>query len=372
MRVWQRLSGMAGSSPQRQPIGAWYNDFVKKRAFQIILTLLFSAAALYIALRGINFADVGEALAQVDWRGIVLTLILILVTLAIRAQRWRILLGRTVSLRDAFGLIGIGYLISGVLPLRAGDPARAVGASLRGPISALAALSTVVVERVLDMLLIVLILVATLPFVPGLQSYLAGGQADQLLSFNLMLVLSGVLAFGILLVFVLLAVFPTTTELLALRVLLALRIRNTDRWLKPLRSILHGLTALRSPKDGLAIGLWSVLLWGATAAYFTTMMWASRAFLPGASLLRSLVAMWASAFGMVFPATGGIGSFHFAVKTALFWGFDIAEDLGFAYAVVVHALPYLTGIALGALALLFWGMSVKSLIDRGQRLETES
>jgi glycosyltransferase 2 family protein len=345
---------------------------VKKRAFQVILTLLFSAAALYIALRGISFADVGAALAQVDWGGIVIAFVLILATLVIRAERWRILLGRTISLPDAFGLVGIGYLISGVLPLRAGDPARAVGASLRGPISALAALSTVVVERVLDMLLIVLILVATLPFVPGLQVYLAAGQANQFLSFNLLLILSGVLAFGILVAFVLLALFPTPTELLALRVLLALRIRNTDRWLKPLRSILHGLTALRSPKDGLVIGLWSVLLWGTTAAYFAVIMWACRAFLPGASLLRSLVAMWASAFGMVFPAQGGIGSFHFAVRTALFWGFDVAEDLGFAYAVVVHALPYLTGIALGVLTLLFWGMSVKSLVNRGQHIEAES
>lgn len=374
-------AGLAGHTPtppdlQRSamtvPQQQWYNTTVKKRAFQIALTLLFSAVALYIALRGINFRDVGQALAQVDWSGIAITLVLILGTLVIRAQRWRILLGRTVSLRDAFGLIGIGYLISGVLPLRAGDPARAVGASLRGPISALAALSTVVVERVLDMLLIVLILVGTLPFVPGLRNYLATGQANQVLSFNLILILSGVLAFGILMAFVLIAIFPTMTERIALRVLLSLRIRNTDRWLKPLRSILHGLAALRSPKDGLAIGLWSVLLWTVTAGYFTTMMWACRAFLPGTSLLRSLVAMWSSAFGMIFPATGGIGSFHFAVKTALFWGFNIAEDLGFAYAVVVHALPYLSGILLGVLALLFWGMSVKSLVNRGQRIEDES
>lgn len=352
---------------------SWYNTTVKKRAFQITLTLVFSAVALYIALRGVNFSDVGEALAQVEWGGLGITFALILGTLIIRAQRWRILLGRTVSLRDAFGLIGIGYLISGVLPLRAGDPARAVGASLRGPISALAALSTVIVERVLDMLLIVLVLVGTLPFVPGLRNYLAEGQATGALSLNLILALSGVLAFGILAVFVLIAVFPTTTERLAMRILTALRIKNTDRWLKPLRSILNGLTALRSPTDGLAIGLWSILLWATTAAYFATMMWACRAFLPGGtSLLRSLVAMWASAFGMVFPATGGIGSFHFAVKTALFWGFGIAEDLGFAYAVVVHALPYLTGIAFGVLTLLVWGMSVKNLVNRGQQIETDA
>lgn len=348
----------------------WYNGGVKKRVIQIVLTLVFSALALVIALRGIDFEDVGNALAQVDWVWIAVTLLLILVTLVIRAQRWRILLGRTISLPDAFGLTGIGYLISGVLPLRAGDPARAVGASLRGPISALAALSTVVVERVLDMLLIVLILLATLPFVPGLQAYLAAGQVSGFLSYNLVLILSGILALGILLVFVLVAAFPTQTERLALRFLLGLRISNPDRWLKPLRGILQGLTALRSPLDGLAIGLWSIALWATTAVYFMTTMWACRAFIVDVTLLKSLVAMWASAFGMVFPATGGIGSFHFAVREALFWGFGTTRDLGVAYAVVVHALPYLTGIVLGTLALLFWGMSLKTLVSRGQRIET--
>ncbi len=345
---------------------------MRKRTIQIVLTLLLSALALYIALRGIDFEDVGLALSRVAWPWAIVTLVLILVTLVIRAQRWRILLGRTLSLQDTFGLISIGYLISGVLPLRAGDPARAVGASLRGPVTALTALSTVVVERVLDMLLIVLILLATLPFVPGLQGYLAEGQVNEFLSFNLVLTLSGLLAFGILLAFVLIAVFPVATERLARGVLQRLGITDTERWLRPLASVVEGLSALRSPKDGLAIGLWSVALWTTTTAYFATMMWGARAFLPGTSILMSLVAVWSSAFGMVFPATGGIGSFHFAVREALYWGFDVSRDLGFAYAVLIHALPYLTGIALGAVTLILWGMSLKSLVSRGQEIEASS
>jgi glycosyltransferase 2 family protein len=353
----------------------WYNGGVRKRVFQVVLTLLLSALALYIALRGINFSDVGAALARVDWVWAGVTLLLILVTLVIRAERWRILLGRALAIQDTFGLISIGYLISGVLPLRAGDPARAVGASFRGPVSALGALSTVVVERVLDLLLIVLILVASLPLVPGLQDYLmtggvsGAGQGDGALSLNLLLLLSGLLSFVILLAFVLVAIYPDGTERLARNALNLVGIADADRWLKPLQSVLKGLGALRSPREGLAIGGWSLLLWAVTAAYFATMMWACRAFIPSASFLKSVVATWASAFGMVFPATGGIGSFHFAVREALYWGFDIPRDLGFTYAVLVHALPYLTGIALGALALVVWGMSLKNLVSRGQEID---
>ncbi|MGC9346973.1 MAG: lysylphosphatidylglycerol synthase transmembrane domain-containing protein [Anaerolineae bacterium] len=343
---------------------------MKKRAIQIVLTLVFSALALYIALRGIDFEDVGAALTRVDWAWMSLTGLLILVTLVIRAERWRILLGRKVPLRDTFGLIGIGYLISGILPLRAGDPARAVGAGLRSSVSAIGALSTVVVERVLDMLIIVLILIGTLPFVPGLQAYLATERVSDVLSFELILALAGILALAILLTFVLVAIFPTTVERLARRLLEALRAPDPERWLRPVQGVVEGLSALASPSDGLAIGLWSLALWCVTTAYFATTMWACRAFIPEPSLLKSLVATWSSAFGMVFPATGGIGSFHFAVREALFWGFDLPRDQGFAYAVIVHALPYVTGILLGAAALMVWGMSLKNLVVQGQKIES--
>ncbi len=335
---------------------------VKKRTIQIIVTLILSALALYVALRGVDFATVGYALSQVNWAWLLLTFLLILGTLAIRAQRWRILLGKKLGWRDTFGLINIGYLVSGVLPLRAGDPARAVGASLRGPVTTLAALSTVVVERVLDLFIMFILLLSTLPFVPGLRTYLTAGQANAFFSYQLLLILSGVLALGLLGVFVLLALMPARMEKFAISILKMLHIAHPDRWLKPLRHILDGFSALSSPRAGMEVILWSLALWVVTALYFTTVMVACRAFIPDSSLLRGTVSMWASAFGMVFPATGGIGSFHFAVREALTWGFGVPRDMGFAYAVIVHAIPYLSGIILGTVSLLIWGISLRSLV----------
>jgi hypothetical protein len=72
---------------------------------------------------------------------------------------------------------------------------------------------------------------------------------------------------------------------------------------------------------------------------------------------------------MVFPATGGIGSFHFAVREALYWGFNISRDQGFAYAVLVHIFPYGSGILLGVIALLTLGLSLRGLVSRGQQID---
>lgn len=345
---------------------------MRRRTLQIIGTLVASGLALFVALRGVDFAQVGNALQQVKVGWLIVTELLALGTLVIRAQRWRILLGRRLSLGDAFGLINIGYLISGVLPLRAGDPARAVGAQLRGSVSALAALSTVVVVRVLDMLLIVIVLLVTLPFVPGLRTYLATGQAGGGLSFNLILIVSGLLSLGMVILFVLLAIYPRRVEALVDRLLAWLGVANRERWLEPLHNLLEGFGALGSPKDGVAVLLWSLVLWGVTLANFHTAMMASRAFLPKVSWLRSTVALWSSAFGMVFPATGGFGSFHFAVREALFWGFGLSRDVGFTYAVIVHAISYVTGIVLGAAFLLLWGLSLKNVLQQGVEINDKS
>ncbi|HNT78776.1 MAG TPA: lysylphosphatidylglycerol synthase transmembrane domain-containing protein [Anaerolineae bacterium] len=343
---------------------------MKNRTLQIILTLCFSVAALYFALRGVNFSDVARALRQVHLGWLLITLALLLMTLVMRAARWQVLLGRKVSWRDAFGLINIGYLVSGVVPARAGDPARAFAASLRGPVSAWAALSVVIVERVLDMVLILLMLLGTLPFVEGMQAYLASSQENGSLSYSLMVTVMGVAAVGMLAGFIAVAWAPRKVEAMARKILSQMHIPTPERWLKPLHSILDGLSVLRSPREGGAVILWSLGLWVMTLAYFFTAMLACRSFLPeGNFFLQSIVSVWASAFGMIFPATGGIGSFHAAVQIALEWGFDIPKDLGLTYAIVVHAIAYLSGIVLGAITLLVWGISFKSLVSNAQKVE---
>ncbi|MGC9398486.1 MAG: lysylphosphatidylglycerol synthase transmembrane domain-containing protein [Anaerolineae bacterium] len=340
---------------------------MRRRTLQVLGTLAASGLALYLALRGVDFAQVREALRRIDRGWLLVSALLVVISLLIRAQRWRILLGRRLSLGDAFGVINIGYLISGVLPLRAGDPARAVGAQLRGPISALAALSTVVVVRVLDMLLIVVVLLVTLPFVPGLRTYLATGRENGI-PLNLMLLVVGGLSLGMVALFVLLALYPQRVEALAARLLQMSGVRDRERWLKPLRRLLEGFQALSSPREGLAVMLWSLGLWAVTLSNFRAALEACRAFLPQGTWLAGAVSMWASAFGMVFPSTGGLGSFHFAVREALFWGFDISREAGFTYAVVVHATSYLTGILLGAAFLLLWGLSLERVLRRGAEI----
>ncbi|HIE38277.1 MAG TPA: flippase-like domain-containing protein, partial [Anaerolineae bacterium] len=146
-----------------------------KRRWQLWMGLAISAVALVLALLGIDLPRVAETLAQADYLWLLPTALGVLVYLFARSVRWRLLLGPEVSLSRCFWVTNIGYLVSNVLPFRLGDPARAAVIGRGGSVSTAAALSTVVVERVLDMLMVVALLAGTAPLVSGAGSAVGAG-----------------------------------------------------------------------------------------------------------------------------------------------------------------------------------------------------
>jgi len=317
---------------------------VKRNAWRIALALAFSAAGLYLALHGIVWAELFNALQQAHWGWIALAAVAMIIELLFRSLRWRILLKNRLPVGEAFGLIGIGYLVSNLIPLRAGDPARAVVAGLRRNIPAVAVLSTVVVERTLDLLTIALLLLVTLPFISS-QSSPANSLITGLVAGSLSLIaLLGLLW---------LAFYPAPAEKLARTVITTLKLPQPDRWIAPFHNILEGLQALRTPREGLLLAGSSLGVWGFTLAYYQIVL---HAFTPTPPPLAGAVVTWATALGMVAPAPGGLGTTHLAMQQALVL-FGFSSSLALAYAFVAHAIQYLAGIVIGAAALLLWGIS---------------
>jgi uncharacterized protein (TIRG00374 family) len=319
-----------------------------KKYLQILLVFLLSVGGLYLALRGVDFRTVGRALRTARWGWILLTPLCALGSFLLRAFRWRLLLDDKLTVLEAFGLINIGYLVSNIFPLRAGDPARAVAASLRSPVSAMAALSTVVVERTLDLLTVVLFLVVTLPFIAGMGNTVTTG------------LLSGAAALLLLVTLVLMALFPDQVEALARWFLERLPLGDPERWLKPLRGILEGLQALRSPRKGAALALYSLGIWAGVVAYYIALLYALLA-TPPPPVLAALVLTWTTALGMAAPTPGGIGGYHFAARLALTLPFGVSDELAATYGLLAHAITYVVGVVLGAGAMLLWGLSFQDI-----------
>jgi len=137
-----------------------------KRYWRVWVGLVISGVLLWLAFRGVDWPSLGRALMAISWTSCGIAALFFLTNLIVRAVRWRVLLAsvRKLSLLDVFAYSQIGCLSNILLPLRMGEFVRAVLVGQRYGISKSAVLATVAVERVLD-LLNLLVFALVLPLV---------------------------------------------------------------------------------------------------------------------------------------------------------------------------------------------------------------
>ncbi len=312
------------------------------RRWRLWIGITISLVCLVLALTGIEWDQVGLALRRANWLYLVPAAASLLAYLLARSIRWRILLGPGVSLAEAFAVTNVGYLVSNVLPFRLGDPARAVAIGLGGGARMSMALSTIVVERVLDMLMVVLLLAVTVPFV---------GQAGWMRETG---IVAGVGALAVMVVLVALALWPDQGHRFLRGLLSRLPRVDVERWMQALSGLLDGLAALRSGRRVLGLCLWSLVAWAFCIGYYYSMLWA---FLDSPTLLMATFLTCAIGLGMAVPASpGAMGVFHAFARYALVlpFGVDAADAVVIAFA--SHTYQYMLMVLLG-----LWGLARQNL-----------
>jgi uncharacterized protein (TIRG00374 family) len=139
------------------------------RSAQILFSVLISGAALWFSLHDVELGSFFSDLARARVVWIVPMIALAAGCLWIRAVRWRVLLETLGPLGDApvFHATCIGFMGNMVLPLRAGEAIKPIVVARGGQIGVAAALATVALERLCDMIMLALFAVVTLLLVPG-------------------------------------------------------------------------------------------------------------------------------------------------------------------------------------------------------------
>jgi uncharacterized protein (TIRG00374 family) len=115
--------------------------------------LVVTAAALWFAFRGVDFAQLGRDVARANlWVLILPSVPAYLWTLYVRALRWQHLIGGVgeASTGALFRATSVGFMVNNVFPLRMGELVRAWQLARESKMSATAVFGTVVVERVID------------------------------------------------------------------------------------------------------------------------------------------------------------------------------------------------------------------------------
>jgi uncharacterized protein (TIRG00374 family) len=310
-----------------------------RRILFLIASVLVSALFLWLALRGVDWQAIIDRLRQANPVWVLLSLALMSLGLFTRAIRWRGLLDFKIPLSQAFHVLNIGFLLN-LLPLRAGEFARMVLAT-RSKVPLVTAATSVVFERLIDTLLVVIVLVVALTRLPNADPAIT----KPTMAFGV----AAVLAFVVLIFF---ARFPD----LAHRVL-----KFLERFLpflkrlpleKLLDNVLEGLKPLTHWRSAVFAVGWTLISWGVS---FLTLYAVERALnidtvvLPNGQpvdlIMLDLLGLTLASFSAAIPVSVmSLGPFEAAMVVA-------------GQAVGLNGSPDLAALAL-SLGFLFHGVNI--------------
>jgi len=327
-----------------------------KKQWRFWVGVLISVIGLWLAFRGIPFKDLGAILARANYWWVIPALVFHFASVIGRSERWRVLLGpKQVDSATAFWVMNLGYLISNVLPARVGDPARALIIDQRCHTGFPRALSTVVVERIFDVLAVVLGLVLLIPFMR-----LPANAMQWIRVFG---------AVG--LVAIIGIAFLLTQRALTERILRAVLARvprlSPDKWIERWRNLMSGFDALGSVRGVLIVAAWTLVGWVGTMAVFWAIL---RAFVPNASIVPATFITCIQGFAVAVPATpGNWGVFEIVGREGLVIPFGYPANQATAFSIALHFFEYLAINVVGVIALMRYSLSLGDITARAESVE---
>lgn len=306
---------------------------------KVLLGLVISAVCLYLALRGVQWAQVAEALRGAHYIYILPNGAVLIASMWLRAVRWRYMtdpIKRGIGLHSLFASTMIGFMVNNVLPLRLGEIARPFSLSHKEDISRSAAFATIVVERVFDALSLLLVSGLLLLAAP----MLVDGESQLVNAAYVALALHLVA-----LTFLVTLKVKTEASLYWLRKLTGvLPDRLRDRLVDVAAKFTTGLGVLESARSLVAVIFWSLAIWALVGfsnyfiflAFDLTVPW-----------YAPFVVLVIVSLGVMLPsAPGYVGPFQFFTIAAL-KVFGIPASLGLSFSLVLHAGNYLPVTLLG-------------------------
>ncbi|MFO7977385.1 MAG: lysylphosphatidylglycerol synthase transmembrane domain-containing protein [Bacteroidales bacterium] len=340
---------------------------MKKRIEQyakVLVFLILGIVLLWLITRGQDLDVILTELKNANYLWIGLVMIISLLSHLMRASRWNILIsttGYTPGLKQTFIAVMSGYLSNLAIP-RLGEITKCAALSKTGKIPFNILIGTVVSERVVDFISLVVILIFTIGFQFG---FVEGFLSEFF--FRPLYTLGAQNIYLLITVSVLLVVF-----MVSLALFLRKKLRDPEsgsffyRLRHHIKGFMTGVKTLWQMKQKWVFFFQTLAIWG---MYYLTVYLAFFA-ISGTSHLTPMAGLTLLAVGsiaIVAPMPGGIGAYHFVTIITLTELYDIVIEQATSYAYIAHASQMLIIILAGTAA---W--VALSLFDKKQPLEKTS
>ena len=304
--------------------------------------------------------------ARKDWLAAALGLTVLMYI--VRAERWQYMLEPLGHTRFwvAFRTTVIGFAASFVLPARAGEVLRPYLLARSERLPATAAFATIVLERLLDLVAVLILLGLFFAVLAGGEAAAAPRLFQAVAAGGLTMAPIGV---ALLVGMFVMAGHPDRLHSLVLRIERLLPARLAHAVANFARTFAEGLAVVRRPSRLVFTLAWSLVLWLSIAAQVWILTKAFDIDMPfgGSFLLTAMLVV-----GVAIPTPGGVGGTHEALRLGLTSFYGVDNDVAVGAAILQHAVNFVPVTVLGLWFIAREGLTLGRLREMSASARTQS
>jgi len=346
---------------------------LNKKNIIFILSLLVSFGCTWLFIKSIEWGELKNALIKADYWFIAPAIFFALLVLVVRAFRWQGLLShiKPIPVLNLLSITSISFMANNILPARVGEVLRAFLLYKKEKTKFSTSFTTVIVERIFDLLGLILFTVVILLLLPNpATSSVSGPLMDTanegafsnkpiiplLKKWTAVFAAAG----GIAIISLFLIVMrPGFFKKIFSKLCFFLPHNLTDKIMGLYDSFVHGLKILENTTRTIWILFLSIIIWGVAGVEIYILSFAFDLQLP---LVGSCLVAICIALAVALPqAPGYIGVFHIAVLKALDI-FGIHTPSAQSYAIILWSISIFPSSIMGFIFLWREGIAFREVI----------
>ncbi|SHK67441.1 lysylphosphatidylglycerol synthase transmembrane domain-containing protein [Chryseobacterium polytrichastri] len=321
-----------------------------KSIITIAVSLAFAGFFLWLALRGLDFKVIQKSLAKANYFWVLFASVFGLLAYWFRAIRWNLMLepmGHRISNSNALWSISFGYLMNLTIP-RSGEVARATALYGVEKVPVDKSIGTIILERVVDLMCMVGFLGLTLIFkFNTIASFWKYIEKEFLKKIEHLVFYFYVFLISIVILLIVFFIFKS-------------KIKSNIFYKKVISILLgigEGLKTIFNLKQKKKFILYTIGIW--VSYYFAAYLVCFA--LPETSnftIADGFLILVVGTFGMIIPASGGIGAFNLAMKfgfMALFISMgksgEVGGEIGLTYSFISLPLQITIMLVMGLISI---------------------
>ena len=315
---------------------------------KLVVGIIISGILVYLSMRGVEYKQILKGLQSANYTFLIPAIVLFLSLSFLRSLRWGVILSplEEIGQRKLYPITCIGFMAIALIPMRIGEVVRPYLISTKSKIPLSSSLATIFVERVLDgiTLLTILLVVIFGSTVPGW--LIKVGQ-------------SFLITFIVLVSLMLFLMFRKDLVMRVIRPLFSkLPEKISSKMETLIESFVQGFRIISSAKRLMYTIFLSLLIWVFSALAIYSLYRFQGLHLP---LISSFVVLVVTVIGISLPtAPGFLGNFQFGCIMALLI-YGVSKNDAFTFSMVYYLLGIGINVLLGLAFLPFVKISFKDI-----------